>query len=115
MGMRIGFLALYVSLALGVRYAIAQDLTGHAGLDAACIDLTQTAINYIAVGRLKDSESTLSTALANPTSGSEQPCGWLILHNLATVMGLSGRIVEAEVLEQRSLKILEKSYPPNDP
>jgi hypothetical protein len=44
-----------------------RSLTGHEGLDAASIDLNQTAMNYIAVGRLKDSESTLSTALANPT------------------------------------------------
>lgn len=68
-------------------------------------------MDYIAAGRLKDAESALSTALA----GSKQPCGWLILHNLATVMGLSGRLVEAEVLEQRSIKILEKGYPPADP
>ena len=72
-------------------------------------------MNYIAVGRLKDAESTLSAALADPASGSEQPCGWLILHNLAIVMGLSGRLVEAEILEKRSLKILEKGYPPDDP
>ena len=113
--MRIGLLVLYVSSALGWRYAVAQDLTGHAVLGAACIDLNQTAMNYIAVGRLKDAESTLSGALPDPTSGSEQPCGWLVLHNLATVMGLSGRLVEAEILEQRSLKILEKGYPPDDP
>ena len=30
-------------------------------------------------------------------------------------MALSGRLAEAEVLEQRTLKILEKSYPPDDP
>ena len=113
--MRIGLLVLYVSSALGGRYAVAQDLTGHAVLGAACIDVNQTAMNYIAVGRLKDAESTLSAALADPTSGSEQPCGWLTLHNLATVMGLSGRLVEAEVLEKRSLKVLEKGYPPDDP
>jgi len=115
MGMRVGLLILYVSSALGGRYAVAQDLPGHAVLGAACIDLNQTAMNYIAVGRLKDAESSLSVALADPTSGSEQPCGWLTLHNLALVMALSGRLAEAEVLEKRSLKILEKRYPPDDP
>ena len=113
--MRIGLLVLYVSSALGGRYAVAQDLTGHAVLGAACIDVNQTAMNYIAVGRLKDAQATLSAAFSDPTSGSGQPCGWLILHNLATVMALSGRLVEAEVLEKRSLKVLEKGYPPDDP
>jgi hypothetical protein len=113
--MRIGLLVLYVSSALGARYAVAQGLTEYAVLGAACTDFNQTAMNYIAAGRLKQAESTLSAALADPTSGSDQPCGWLTLHNLATVMGLSGRLVEAEVLEKRSLKILEKGYPPDDP
>src|ERR1017187_7477552 len=113
--MRIGLLALYVSWALGGRYAVAQALTSHAGPDAACIDVNQTALNYIAVGRLKDAQATLSAALCDLASGSEQPCGGLILHNMATVMGLSGRLVEAEVLEKRSLKVLEKGYPPDDP
>ena len=56
--MRIGLLALYVASALGGRYAVAQDLTGHAVLGAACIDVNQTALNYIAVGRLKDAQAT---------------------------------------------------------
>ena len=113
--MLIALLVLYVSSALGGRYAVAQDLTGHAMLGAACIDFNQTATNYIAVGRLKDAQATLSAALSDPTSGFVQQCGWLILHNLATVMALSGRLVEAEVLEKRSLKVLEKGYPPDDP
>jgi tetratricopeptide (TPR) repeat protein len=113
--MRIGLLVLYVSSALGGRSAVAQDLTGRAVLGAACIDVNQTAMNYIAAGRLKDAQATLSAAFSDPTRGSEQPCGWLLLHNLATVMGLSGQLVEAEVLEKRSLKLLEKGYPPDDP
>jgi tetratricopeptide (TPR) repeat protein len=72
-------------------------------------------MNHVAVGRLKDAESTLSAALADRASGSEQSCAWLTLHNLALVMALSGRLAEAEVLEKRSLKILEKGYPPDDP
>jgi tetratricopeptide (TPR) repeat protein len=72
-------------------------------------------MNYLAIGRLKDAESTLSAALAAPASGSEQSCGWLTPHNMAIVMALSGRLREAEVLEKRSLKILEKGYSPDDP
>jgi tetratricopeptide (TPR) repeat protein len=113
--MRIGLWVLYVSSALGGPYAVAQDLTGHAVLDAACIDFNQQAMNYIAAGRLKDAESTLSAALADPTSGSEQRCGGLIVHNLAIVVALSGRLGEAEVLEARSIKILEKGYSPDNP
>jgi tetratricopeptide (TPR) repeat protein len=101
--------------ALGARYAVAQDRTGLPGPDNACIDLNQTALNYIAVGHLKDAESTLSPALTDLKSGSKQKCGWRTLHNLATVMALSGRLAEAEVLEKRSLTILEKSYPPDHP
>jgi Flp pilus assembly protein TadD len=37
------------------------------------------------------------------------------VHNLAIVMALSGRLGEAEVLETRSIKILEKGYSPDDP
>ena len=113
--MRIGPLVLYVYLLLGGRYAIAQDLTGHVVLSAACIDFNQTATNYVAAGRLKDAESTLSAGLADPTNGSEQSCSWLTLHNLATVSELWGRLSEAEALEKRSLKILERRYPPDDP
>jgi tetratricopeptide (TPR) repeat protein len=115
MGMRIGLLVFYVSTALGGRYAVAQDLTGHAVLDAACIGFNQTAMNHVAVGRLKDAELTLSAALSDRASGSPQSCGWLTLHNLALVMALSARYGEAEVLEKRSLKIIEKDYPPDDP
>jgi len=113
--MRIGILVLYVYSALEGQQAVSQDLTGRVPLDDVCIDFNRTALNYVAVGRLKDAESTLSAALADPTSGFGQWCDWLTLHNLATVMGLSGRLVEAEVLEKRSLKILEKGYPPDDP
>jgi tetratricopeptide (TPR) repeat protein len=115
MEMRIGLLVVYVSSTLGARYAVAQDVTRQTALSAACIEFNQTAMNHVAVGRLKDAESTLSAALADRVSGSEQSCAWLTLHNLALVMALSGRLAEAEVLEKRSLKILEKGYPTDDP
>src|ERR1019366_3243859 len=134
MGVRIGLWVLYVSSALGARHAVAQDVTRHAVLSAACIEFNQTAINQVAGGRLcgfgvlptsainqvaggrlEDAESALSAALADRANGSEQSCAWLTLHNLAFVMALSGRLAEAEVLAKRSLKILEKGYPPGDP
>jgi len=111
--MGVGVLVLYVSSALGRPYAAAQDLPKHPLLGVGCIDLNQTAMDYIAAGRFKDAESTLSSGLADPASGSGKLCGWLTLHNLATNLSLSGRLVEAEAFEQRSLKILETGYPPN--
>ena len=113
--MRIGLLVLYVSAALGARYAVAQEVTRQALPSAACIELNQTALNQIAGGRLDDAASALSAALADRADSSEQSCAWLTLHNLAVAMALSGRLAEAEVLGTRSLKILEKSYPPDDP
>ena len=41
--MRIGLLVLYVSSALGGRYAVAQDVTRQRALSAACIEFNQTA------------------------------------------------------------------------
>jgi tetratricopeptide (TPR) repeat protein len=38
-----------------------------------------------------------------------------MLNNLAALVALSGRIIEAERLAQRSVNILEKIYPPDDP
>jgi hypothetical protein len=102
MGMRVGLLVLYVFSALGARYAVAQDLTGHAAPDAACVELNQTAMNYVAIGHLKDAESTISDAFADGASGSDQSCTWLTLHSRALVMALSGRLAEAEVLEKRT-------------
>ena len=115
LGMRIGLLVVYVSSAWGGRYAVAQDVTRHAVPSAACIEFNQSAMNQLAVGRLKDADSTLSAALGDRASGSEQSCAWLTLHNLAFVMALSGRLAEAEALEKRSLRVLEKGYPPADP
>ena len=112
--MRIGLLVLYVSSALGARCAVAQEVARQAP-SAACIEFNQTAMNYIAVGRLDDAASALSAALPDRADSSEQSCAWLTLHNLAVATALSGRLAEAEVLEKRSLKILEKGYPPDDP
>src|SRR6185312_10057062 len=72
-------------------------------------------MNYVADGRLGDAESILSAALVDPTSGSGQPCDGLMLHMLAIVEALSGWLVEAEALEEQSLKVLGKEYPPKDP
>jgi tetratricopeptide (TPR) repeat protein len=115
MGMRIGLLILYVSSALGGRYAVAQDVARHAVPSAACIEFNQTVMNQVAGGRLEDAESALSAALADRANSSEQSRAWLTLHNLALVMALTGRLAEAEVLTKRCLTILEKGYPPDDP
>ena len=104
--MRIGLWVLYALSAFGWN-AVAQD--------PACIDLNRTAMDFVAAGRLGDAESALSAALAGPASGSERVCDGQTLHNLATVVSLSERLAEAEILEQRSLRIFERAYPPGDP
>src|SRR6516225_2630249 len=115
MGMRIGLLVVYVCSALGERYAVAQDVIRHVVPTNACIEFNQGAMNQVAVGRLKDAESTLSAAVGDRAGSSDQSCAWLTMHNLALIMALSGRLAEAEMLEKRSLKILETGYPPDDP
>ena len=113
--MRIGRLILYVSSALAPPYAVAQEVTRQSLPSAACIEFNQTALNQLAGGHLENAASALSAALADRANSSERSCAWLTLHNLAVAMVLSGRLAEAEVLGTRSLKILEKGYPPDDP
>jgi tetratricopeptide (TPR) repeat protein len=113
--MQVARIMVLAGSALGVRYAVAQDVTRQTALSAACIEFNQTAMNHLAAGRLKDAESALSAALADRAKGSEETCAWLTLHNLAFVMALSGRLEKAEVLTKRSLTILEKGHPPDDP
>src|SRR5262245_60495537 len=66
MGMRIGLLVSCLFSTLGARYAVAQDLTGHAAPSAACVDLNQTAMNYLAIGRLKEAEIHTLRVLGRP-------------------------------------------------
>ena len=61
------------------------------------------------------SQITLSSALAGEEPGLDRTCDWVILHNMASVMGASGRLAEAEIFAARSIAILEKLCDPEDP
>jgi tetratricopeptide (TPR) repeat protein len=112
--MRIGLLVFYVSSALGARYAVAQDVSQHWAPSGACIEFNQAVLNQLSSGRLEDAETTISGALAGRANGFDQSCAGLALYEMAIVLARSGRLAEAEVFAERSLKILEKMYPPDD-
>ena len=80
-----------------------------------CIEFIQTVHDQIARGRSGDAETALSLAFAGTPNDIGRSCDWLILHNMAVLMSRSGRFAEAEIYVERSLKILEKNYPPDDP
>src|SRR5262249_1600190 len=75
----------------------------------------QTALILTANGKLGEAEAALSAALLGGAGRPQDWCVGLVLSNLAALMTVSGRLAEAEVFAQRSLSILEKSYPPEDP
>jgi tetratricopeptide (TPR) repeat protein len=112
--MRIGLWVLYVSSALGTRYAVAQHVSRLLAPSDACIEFNQAVLSQLASGRLEDAETALSSALDGRANGFDQSCAGLALHNMAIVMARSGRLAEAEVFAERSLKILGKIYPPDD-
>jgi tetratricopeptide (TPR) repeat protein len=104
-----------VSLVLGMPFAVAQNLAEQTFPSAVCTELNQTVTTQIRDGRRQDAESALSAYLASGVSRFSQTCAGLILNNMAAVMAGSGRPAESEALAERSLNILEKSYPPDDP
>lgn len=53
-------------------------------------------------------------SLAASLPGGEQTCLGVVLNNMAAAMSLGGHMADAEILAQRSLSILETSYPPGD-
>jgi len=81
---------------------------------ATCIDLNQTIVDKLAIGRLAEAEALASRALTSVESRQAPSCLWMLLHNMANVKALSGRLAEAEALGEQSLKILDKIYPLDD-
>ena len=112
--MRSRLLAVYTPL-VGIWQLAAQDPGTHFTPGAACMELHQKLLDKVAIGQLSDAEEALSRALASNEGGHEPSCLWMTLHNMAHVIGLSGRLAEAEVLEQRSLRIMDRLFSPDDP
>ena len=84
---------------------------GAAGQDAQvgneCAILNRRVIEQATNGQLRESEAALAEAMGNATNGLGPVCGGLLLHNLATIVYLSGRFAQAEGLAERSVSTLE--------
>ena len=95
--------------------AVAQDAPRLAAPNRACVELNRTVIAQASNGQLKDAELSLSGTLADMTNGVSQSCEWIILQNMAVVVSRSGHPEVAESYAYRSVGILERNYPPDDP
>ena len=109
--MRIQLFTIYAS-AVGIWHAAAQDSRPHQMPSAACMEFNQRIVDKLASGQLAEAEA----ALSEPGTRNESAlCIWMTLHNRANMIALSGRLIEAEVLGEQSLRILDKLVSPNDP
>jgi tetratricopeptide (TPR) repeat protein len=95
--------------------ATAQQARRQPSISDACVAYNQRVMDQLNHGQLKPAEITLSGALAGEEPGLDGTCDWIILHNMASVMGASGRLAEAEIFAARSIAILEKLCDPEDP
>lgn len=109
--MRIQLFTIYAS-AVGIWHAAAQDSRPHPMPSAACMEFNQRIVDKLASGQLAEAEATLSDPGIRNDSDL---CIWMTLHNRATMIALAGRSIEAEVLGEQSLRILDKLVSPNDP
>jgi tetratricopeptide (TPR) repeat protein len=104
-----------ITFSLTLRCAAAQ-AAGQSAQPVAspCTALNQATLAQAASGRLQEAEAALSVA-----SSGGRPfalmCAGLVLNNIATLMETSGRLDEARNFAERSVTILEKIYPPDDP
>ena len=107
--MNTGWIMPFVGCALWAQGAASQD--GQVG--NGCVELNRQLIGQATRGQLKEAEAALAEALGNGTNRLEPACGGLLLHNLATIMYLSGRFADAERFAERSVSTLEPILGPN--
>ena len=112
--MRVGLFTVYATT-LAIWHAAAQNSNSIATLSPACIELNQKILDKVQGGQLADAEAVFSAATIGKDANSEQSCLSLTLLNKANVFASIGRLIEAEVLAEQSLRIRDKLYPPNDP
>jgi tetratricopeptide (TPR) repeat protein len=79
--------------------------------DPACEELRRTVLVQASSGRSNEAEALLSAASVH----GKRACAGFALTSLAAAASATGRITEAEAYAERSLKILEMDYGPNDP
>jgi tetratricopeptide (TPR) repeat protein len=102
-------------VASSVSHAAAQGVKSYAPVTAECTDLNHALVAEIDSGQLARAESLLSTAIASGADRGGDQCSGLILNNMALVLLMLGRLDEAERYAERSVRILETKYPPDDP
>jgi tetratricopeptide (TPR) repeat protein len=100
-------------LTLSFCLAIAQDQPPSP--TAACIALDRMVRAEVANERRAEAEALLSQVLAPGASRAEHACAGVVLTIMASQMAVSGQLGEAEKLAERSIRILEEIYPPEDP
>jgi tetratricopeptide (TPR) repeat protein len=94
--------------------AVAQSVIKYVPVSVACLELNQTVMTQMAVGKLTEAELAVSAVLTSGADHTQDSCAGLVLSNMAAFMAVSGRIADAERLAGRSVLILEKTCPPND-
>jgi len=99
------------SVILTVCHAACQGSSPNEPISAPCAELNQVVIAQTTSGQLDKAEALLSTALV---TSSEDSCKGLVLNNMAALMSVSERFVEAEQFAERSIRILSKNYPSDD-
>jgi tetratricopeptide (TPR) repeat protein len=114
-GITVARLVLHLALVLGIRCGVAQDLAQQTFPSAVCIKLNRTVTTQLKNGAWQEAESALSAFLASGANLPSQTCAGMILNNMSNLMAASGWPAEAEAMAERSVKILEKIYPPDDP
>jgi tetratricopeptide (TPR) repeat protein len=111
--MRLRRLALCIPV-LWIRHALAQPPDPRFTPDVTCSDGNQAIVDKVEIGQLAEAEAVASRVLTIAESNRTPSCLWIVLHNMAAVKALSGRLAEAEVLEDQSLKILDTIYSRDD-
>jgi tetratricopeptide (TPR) repeat protein len=97
--------ALFISILL-LHSSAAQDVIP-LRLPASCEELNRKVLTQTAAGRANEAEEELSAMLTQNIIGVGPACAGLSLGNLAALMEVSGRFVEAERFAERAVTILE--------
>jgi len=112
---RIHKLAVFLSLSLLGRQAMAQGTNGQGSLTAPCLTFNRQILDDLSHNRLQDAESALSRKLSEYPTSLGRSCDWLILGNRAVVAARLGQLDRAENYAARAVGIAEKLCNSDDP
>jgi tetratricopeptide (TPR) repeat protein len=104
--------ALLTLLAAG--HILAQGVGTPAPAAAVCVDLHKTAMAQLANGKIAAGELAVSAFLVSADDHTLEVCAGLVLNDMAAFLSVAGRAADAERLAERSVRILEKAYSPDD-